>query len=246
MAASGAGMAAAMARRRAGASILRLIAGAAIVSMSACSTFQDGTGTSVERTRLPDPAPVATPLPAPTPAPAPVSKPSPPAPKPPTLKEEAAALMNVADAVPRQEALKDWANRPYVNRGRRYVPMTHRRAFTQRGEASWYGRPFHGRKTATGERYDMRAMTAAHPTLPLPSYVKVTSLETGRTIVVRVNDRGPYAQGRVIDLSFAAAAKLGFTDRGTTPVEISLIIPPATPAARQAQPRDNPVLVGTR
>ncbi len=208
--------------------------GGSLLAVAACSTLDSGQGTSIERTRLPEPAPAVVAPPVAIPEPPPVAKPAP-KPKALTREQEAAALMNVADAVPRHEALKEWANRPYVNRGRRYVPMTRRKAFIQRGEASWYGRPFHGRKTAIGERYDMRALTAAHPTRPLPSYVKVTSLETGRTIVVRVNDRGPYAQGRVIDLSFAAAAKLGFTDRGVTPVEISLIVPPGADSVADAR-----------
>jgi rare lipoprotein A len=139
--------------------------------------------------------------------------------------DEANSLARSADAVPRHEALHPSANRPYVLRKRRYVPMTERKAFRQRGLASWYGRPFHGRKTATGERYDMRQITAAHPTLPLPSYARVRSLETGRSIVVRVNDRGPFVGDRVIDLSLAAAARLGFTDRGVAPVQVELIVP---------------------
>lgn len=205
--------------------------GAATLLISACSTLDGSDRTAVNRTPLPDPpieiAPPPPPAPTvlvPTRPPKQATKPA--APKTPTQRDEAAALSNVADAVPRSEALKPWANRPYVNRGRRYVPMTRRKPFTQRGLASWYGRPFHGRKTAIGERYDMRAMTAAHPTLPLPSYVRVTSVETGESIVVRVNDRGPFSNGRIIDLSFAAAARLGFTDSGVAQVEIDLIVPP--------------------
>ena len=205
------------------------VVGALSLVVSACSTLDGEDRTGIERTRLPEPPMVASPPVVIPPAPpAPLAKvPAKPTPrKTPTREEEAASLVSVADAVPRTEALKSWANRPYVNRGRRYVPMTRRKPFKQRGIASWYGRPFHGRKTAIGERYDMRSMSAAHPTLPLPSYVRVTSVETGRSIVVRVNDRGPFASERVIDLSFAAAAKLGFTDRGVTPVEIELIMPP--------------------
>ena len=143
----------------------------------------------------------------------------------PSVTDETNALARSADVVPRHEALHPSANRPYVQRKRRYVPMTERKAFRQRGLASWYGKPFHGRKTATGERYDMRQITAAHPTLPLPSYARVRNLETGRSIVVRVNDRGPFIGDRVIDLSLAAAARLGFTDRGVAPVQVELIVP---------------------
>ena len=198
-----------------------------VLLVSACSTFDADDRAKVEKLQLPAPPLLEAQPPAPPELPKAAAKPAPTKPKPLTQKQEAARLAGIADAVPRQETLKEWANRPYVNRGRRYVPMTRRKTFSQRGMASWYGRPFHGRKTAIGERYDMRTMTAAHPTLPLPSYVRVTSLETGRSIVVRVNDRGPFAKDRVIDLSFAAAAKLGFTDLGVTPVVVDLIVPAA-------------------
>ncbi|MDH5263290.1 MAG: septal ring lytic transglycosylase RlpA family protein [Betaproteobacteria bacterium] len=93
----------------------------------------------------------------------------------------------------------------------------------ERGLASWYGRKFHGQKTASGETYDMFAMTAAHKTLPIPSYARVTSLKSGRSVVVRVNDRGPFHEGRVIDLSYAAAAKLGIAGPGSGPVEVERV-----------------------
>ncbi len=135
----------------------------------------------------------------------------------------AAELERVPDARPRRESLMTAANRPYTVMGRRYEPLTRLQPFRQRGSASWYGRQFHGRKTAIGEIYDMYAMSAAHPTLPLPSYARVTNVRNGRTIVVRVNDRGPFLGGRVIDLSHAAAVRLGFIEHGRTEVDVALI-----------------------
>jgi len=119
-----------------------------------------------------------------------------------------AELQKVPDAVPRAESLHSRANRPYVIFGRQYEPMTRLEPFRERGVATWYGRRYHGRPTSIGEIYDMYRMTAAHPTLPLPSYARVTNVRTGRSVIVRVNDRGPFLHGRVIDLSYAAAAKL--------------------------------------
>jgi rare lipoprotein A len=141
----------------------------------------------------------------------------------------------VAGPEPKLEPLANHANRPYRLRGRQFRPMTDLRPFKQRGIASWYGTRFHGRRTATGEHYDMHSMSAAHPTLPLPSYVKVTNLKSGTSIIVRVNDRGPFAHDRVIDLSKAAASHLGMIEGGVAAVEVNLIVPePAgvgTPAA---------------
>jgi rare lipoprotein A len=134
-----------------------------------------------------------------------------------------ANLDSIADAIPRPDALLARANRPYVVFGQNYVPMVAVAPFKQRGFASWYGRKFHGQKTSSGEIYDMYAMTAAHPTLPLPSYVRVTYLKNGRSVVVRVNDRGPFLQKRVIDLSYAAANKLGYINVGSAEVEVELI-----------------------
>lgn len=112
--------------------------------------------------------------------------------------------------------------RPYQIDGRRYVPafVTTYRA---EGVASWYGEPYHGRLTANGEVFDMHALTAAHPTLPLPSVVRVTDLDNGRSLVLRVNDRGPFVDGRLIDLSFAAARELGFVDEGLARVRVTLL-----------------------
>lgn len=131
----------------------------------------------------------------------------------------------VVGPVPKLEPLARHANRPYRLRGRKYTPMTDLRPFRQRGIASWYGKPFHGRRTATGERFDMHAMSAAHPTLPLPSYLKVTNLKSGTSVIVRVNDRGPFAHDRVIDLSHAAAKHLGIVSGGIAAVELNLIVP---------------------
>ncbi len=144
-----------------------------------------------------------------------------------------ANLEAIPDAVPRPEPLHRFANRPYSVFGREYVPATSLRPYRERGIASWYGRRFHGEKTSSGEIYDMYAMTAAHPTLALPSYARVTNVATGKSVVVRVNDRGPFLHGRVIDLSFAAAERIGIAQKGSGEVEVEAILPggTSTPAA---------------
>jgi rare lipoprotein A len=147
-----------------------------------------------------------------------------------------ANLDTIPDAVPRMEPLHRFANRPYTVLGRDYVPATTLRAYRERGIASWYGRKFHGEKTSTGETYDMYAMTAAHPTLPLPSYAKVTNVATGKSVVVRVNDRGPFLHGRVIDLSYAAAERIGIAQKGSGEVEVEAILPSGTPTLAAAAP----------
>ena len=134
-----------------------------------------------------------------------------------------ADIMSTPDAVPRIEPFHSGAARPYVALGRSYTPITDDRPLVQRGQASWYGRQFHGSRTSTGEIYDMFAMTAAHPTMPLPSYARVTNLRSGETVIVRVNDRGPFRDGRVIDLSYAAAMRLGIAANGTGEVEVQRI-----------------------
>ena len=127
------------------------------------------------------------------------------------------------DAEPRIEPLRvGGPNKPYEVAGRRYVPLTADLPLEQTGGASWYGRKFHGRPTASGEPYDMYAMTAAHKTMPIPSYARVRNPTNGREVVVRINDRGPFADGRVIDLSYAAALKLGLL-AGVAPVEVRRI-----------------------
>lgn len=130
------------------------------------------------------------------------------------------ALDLVPEPLPRQEPLHRWANNPYSVLGQSFVPLKSPGALTQRGVGSWYGRKFHGQKTSSGEAYDMFQMTAAHPTLPIPSYARVTSLKNGRSVVVRINDRGPFLKGRVIDLSFLAACRLGYAMEGSAEVEV--------------------------
>ena len=140
-------------------------------------------------------------------------------------RDPPANLDQIPDAVPRWEPLHRFANRPYTVLGRDYVPATGLKPYRERGIASWYGRKFHGQKTSIGETYDMYAMSAAHPTLPLPSYARVTNLANGRSVVVRVNDRGPFLHDRIIDVSYAAAQKLGFVGQGSARVEVESLIP---------------------
>lgn len=143
-------------------------------------------------------------------------------------------VSNIPDAIPRWEPVDPSRSRPYTVFGKKYYPMAEARHYRQIGVASWYGRKFHGRRTALGERYDMYTMTAAHKTLPLPSYVRVRNLENNHTVIVRVNDRGPFLHNRLIDLSYAAAYKLDMLGRGTVEVEVIVVTPgfkPAPPAA---------------
>ena len=138
-----------------------------------------------------------------------------------------ADLAAIPDAAPRAEPILAARNRPYSALGQNFSPMTELRPYRRRGLASWYGRRYHGRKTSLGETYDMFKMTAAHPTLPLPSYARVTRVDApDKTVVVRVNDRGPFLRGRIIDLSYAAAAKLGIVKNGVGAVEVELLLPP--------------------
>ena len=133
-------------------------------------------------------------------------------------------VSGVPDAVPRWEPLSRGGNRsPYTVWGKQYYVMDSAQGYKEQGVASWYGKKFHGHLTSNGETYDMYAMSAAHRSLPLPSFVRVTSLENGRSVVVRVNDRGPFHGDRLIDLSYAAAAKLGFLQKGTARVEVEAI-----------------------
>ena len=135
-------------------------------------------------------------------------------------------VSHVPDAVPKKVPRSRYGNPDsYTVLGKTYHVLGDARGFRQRGMASWYGMKFHGRRTSSGERYDMYAMTAAHKTLPLPTWVRVTNLENGRSVVVKVNDRGPFHPGRIIDLSYAAASKLGMLGRGTAPVEIVALTP---------------------
>jgi rare lipoprotein A len=147
-------------------------------------------------------------------------------------------VSHVPDAVPRVEPLSRGGNpTSYVVFGKRYYPMRDGFGYVQRGIASWYGRKFHGNKTSNGETYDMYRMTAAHKRLPLPSFAEVTNLENGKRVVVRVNDRGPFHENRIIDLSYAAASRIGMLDKGTALVEVRVIDPRAPePPVRLATP----------
>lgn len=131
----------------------------------------------------------------------------------------------VPDAIPRAESLRPANMQPYVALGKNFKPMKELRPYKERGAASWYGRRYHGNNTASGEVYDMYAMTAAHPTLPLPSYARVTNLENGKSVIVRLNDRGPFLSDRLIDLSYTAAYKLGILAGGSGRVEVESILP---------------------
>jgi rare lipoprotein A len=155
-----------------------------------------------------------------------------------------ANLEQIPDAIPRNETLHRGANRPYTIFGKTYVPNVSSDSFRQSGVASWYGKKFHGQKTSIGEIYDMYAMTAAHPTLPLPSYVRVTNPANAKSIVVRVNDRGPFHADRIIDLSYLAAAKLDIARRGSAMVNVERVFAGETSPA-QVMASVPPVLTPT-
>lgn len=145
-------------------------------------------------------------------------------------------LDSVPDAVPKIEPLRKANMRPYVALGKTYRPFTELSAYKKSGIATWYGRRYHGKKTAIGETYDMYAMTAAHPLLPLPSYARVTNVTNGNSIVVRINDRGPFLSDRIIDLSYTAAHKLDIIENGSAEVEVESIIPDSSnPTAESMQ-----------
>lgn len=147
-------------------------------------------------------------------------------------------LLDVADAEPQVEPVSKAASRPYAVFGKTYVPITDtNQPFIQRGVGSWYGKKFHGQKTSSGELYDMYKMTAAHPTLPIPSYARVTNLKTGKQVIVRINDRGPFHSSRIIDLSYTAALKLGYLGTGSSELEVERILPEE--AQRMADARRN-------
>jgi rare lipoprotein A len=131
----------------------------------------------------------------------------------------------IPDAEPKFETLHRFANKPYSVLGRDYVPLTTLSPYHAQGVASWYGRKFHGQKTSIGETYDMYGMSAAHPTLPIPSYARITNPANGKSVVVRVNDRGPFHSDRIIDLSYAAAWKLGYIGSGSTRVDVESVLP---------------------
>ena len=142
----------------------------------------------------------------------------------------------VADAQPKVEPLLARANKPYMALGESYTPMTQYQPYKAQGVASWYGRRYHNQKTSSGEIYDMYGMTAAHPILPIPSYVRVTNPDNGKSVIVRVNDRGPFKKDRLIDLSYAAAYKLRLTGKGSGLVEVEAIDPRSQVAAADPAP----------
>ena len=151
----------------------------------------------------------------------------------------------IPDAVPRVEALSKTGNpESYTEFGQRYWVMPNAKGFREHGKASWYGPKFHGKRTSSGEPYDMYQMTAAHKTLPLPSYVRVTNRANGRKVVVRVNDRGPFVDNRIIDLSYVAAKKLGMTANGLADVDIEVVGPSSHPVS-VATPEVETVALGT-
>ena len=137
-------------------------------------------------------------------------------------KRASVDVASIDNAVPRAEPLSKYGNRPYIVHGKTYYSLKNANSYKERGIASWYGKKFHGRRTSSGEPYDMYAMTAAHKTLPLPSYVRVQNLTNGRSVIVRVNDRGPFIDNRIIDLSFSAATKLRIVGAGTGMVEVAV------------------------
>lgn len=153
-------------------------------------------------------------------------------------------LDTLPDAQPRVEPLNPYANRPYTVLGKNYVPETRFAHYKGRGIATWYGRKFQGQKTSSGEPYNMYAMTAAHTILPIPSYARVTNLRNNKSVVVRINDRGPFYNGRIIDLSYAAAYKLGLAAQGSGMVEVESVQPGTetlvAQAAKPAEPEPAP------
>ena len=176
----------------------------ALLLLSACS---------LTRHRQPPP-------PAPAPSPVVPASPAPPAPPAP------AGISAVPDAVPRVEPRSAHGNPPFYDvLGQRYYVLASADGYLERGVASWYGPTFHGGNTSSGESYDMYAMTAAHKTLPLPCYARVTNLRNGKSVVVRINDRGPFVANRLIDLSYTAAVRLDMIREGTSLVEVRVLTP---------------------
>lgn len=150
-----------------------------------------------------------------------------------SIPDRLPTLLEMVDPSPKAEPLSRGGNNPYNIFGIDYAPQTQLTEFSEVGIASWYGNKFHGHLTSNGERYNMFSMTAAHKTLPLPSYVRVTNLENNQSAIVRVNDRGPFHQDRIIDLSYSAAYKIGMLQRGTARVKVELLKSPAMLAQQQ-------------
>lgn len=134
-------------------------------------------------------------------------------------------LLNVPDAIPKIEPFAKGPSKPYTVFDKTYTPITDYRPFIQRGVGSWYGKKFHGQRTASGEIYDMYKMTAAHPILPIPSYVRVTNIKNNKQVIVRINDRGPFLASRIIDLSYTAAYKLGYINDGSAELQVERLLP---------------------
>jgi rare lipoprotein A len=202
----------------------------------------------------PAPAPPEASKPVPAPAPAPVPPATSPTTPEPTKpggyylddgpgENPPKNIESIPNAVPKKEPLHSRTNRPYKALGATYKPMTSYQPYKARGIASWYGKRFHGKKTSNGETYDMYSMTAAHTILPLPSYVKVTNPANGRWVIVRVNDRGPFKHSRIIDLSYAAAYKLGYINKGSTLVEVEAIDPDNASSYQNAEATSNSITV---
>ncbi len=155
-------------------------------------------------------------------------------------------LDDIPDAIPKYETPSNRSNKPYKALGKTYYPLKTVKNFKERGIASWYGKRYHGRQTSSGEIYNMFSMSAAHTVLPLPSYVKVTNVNNGRSVVVRINDRGPFIDSRIIDLSFAAAHKLRIIEQGHALVDVELVHPQQTPSTQTTKaPTANTVTANT-
>jgi len=156
-----------------------------------------------------------------------------------------ADVSSVPNAVPRDEPRSRYGNpSSYEVFGKRYYVMESSRGYHERGIASWYGTKFHGRRTSSGETYDMYAMTAAHKTLPLPTFVEVINLENGKKVVLRVNDRGPFHDNRIIDLSYTAATKLDIIAKGTGLVEVRALSSPYYAGEKRSEPQTRAVSTG--
>jgi rare lipoprotein A len=156
-------------------------------------------------------------------------------------------LERLPEPQPKLEPMNAQANQPYSVFGREYIPLTAPAEYRRQGTASWYGRKFHGQRTSSGEVYDMYALTAAHPTLPIPSYARIHNLQNGKSVVVRINDRGPFSSGRIMDVSYAAAHRLGFLQEALANVEVLAIVPEGVaprlataPAATNESPAETP------
>lgn len=153
-----------------------------------------------------------------------------------------ADLESTVDPIPVVEAYSRTGNKPYKVFGKTYTPIVDvTTPFKQRGIASWYGKKFHGKRTSSGEPYDMYKVTAAHPTLPIPSYARVTNLNNGKQIIVKINDRGPFHSSRIMDLSYTAALKLGYLGKGSSEVELERLLP--EDIAKMAENRANQMAV---